>query len=604
MTRNAPPLWSILVSLSLLAPAPTDGQAGRPLGDPPEEARLARHAPVVPDLNALAFTPVSVLAPVVERFMADRDALRRRHDGPWSAERRDRLGAFFGEWRQRLHAMDFDALDVEGRIDWVLLDGELRYQLHELERETAMFEEMRSLAPFLSELLALHEARRRHDPLDARAAADLLAGLPERVAVTRRALEERLDAPGQEPSRVLALRTAEALAAIRRTLRSWHDHYAGYDPLFTWWVSEPHGRADASLERYAEFLRERVVGEGEGADAPIVGDPIGADGMRADLTYEMIPYSPAELIALAERELVWGEGQMRAAARELGYGDDWRAALEHVKRQHVSPGDQPALVLELHRQSVDFLRQHDLVTVPPLAEEVWRLEMLSPEMQRIAPFFLGGEVVRVAFPTDGMEHGDKLMSLRGNNAHFSRAVVHHELIPGHHLQGFMAARHNAHRRAFSTPFWHEGNALYWEMRLWDLDFPRGPADRIGMLFWRNHRAARIIFSLSFHLERMTPDEAIDFLVERVGHERANAEAEVRRSFASTYPPLYQAAYMLGGLQFLALHRELVGSGRMTERAFHDAILQGGRMPVEMVRARVTGQLLERDHQPGWRFAEP
>jgi uncharacterized protein (DUF885 family) len=103
---------------------------------------------------------------------------------------------------------------------------------------------------------------------------------------------------------------------------------------------------------------------------------------------------------------------------------------------------------------------------------------------------------------------------------------------------------------------------------------------------------------------MSPEEAIDFLVERVGHERANAEAEVRRSFASTYPPLYQAAYMLGGLQFMALHRELVESGPMTEREFHDAILQGGRMPVEMVRARLMDQLLERDHEPGWRFADP
>jgi uncharacterized protein (DUF885 family) len=69
------------------------------------------------------------------------------------------------------------------------------------------------------------------------------------------------------------------------------------------------------------------------------------------------------------------------------------------------------------------------------------------------------------------------------------------------------------------------------MQLWENDFPRGPEDRIGMLFWRMHRAARIIFSLSFHLERMTPQEAVDFLVDRVGHELANAEGEVRRSFA-------------------------------------------------------------------------
>jgi uncharacterized protein (DUF885 family) len=155
---------------------------------------------------------------------------------------------------------------------------------------------------------------------------------------------------------------------------------------------------------------------------------------------------------------------------------------------------------------------------------------------------------------------------------------------------------------FSTPFWGEGWALYWEMQLWENDFPRGPEDRIGMLFWRMHRAARIIFSLSFHLERMTPQEAVDFLVERVGHERANAEAEVRRSFAGDYSPLYQAGYMLGGMQFRALYHELVVSGTMTARAFHDAVMQGGRMPVEMVRARLTGQPLSRDQSTRWRFA--
>jgi uncharacterized protein (DUF885 family) len=117
-----------------------------------------------------------------------------------------------------------------------------------------------------------------------------------------------------------------------------------------------------------------------------------------------------------------------------------------------------------------------------------------------------------------------------------------------------------------------------------------------------HRAARIIFSLSFHLGIMSPQEAIDFLVERVGHERANARAEVRRSFNGSYSPLYQAAYMLGGLQLMALREELVDSGRMTDRAFHDAVLQGGIMPIELVRARLRGDLLPRDFQASWRFA--
>ena len=123
-----------------------------------------------------------------------------------------------------------------------------------------------------------------------------------------------------------------------------------------------------------------------------------------------------------------------------------------------------------------------------------------------------------------------------------------------------------------------------------------------MLFWRMHRAARIIFSLSFHLERMTPEEAIDFLVDRVGHERANATAEVRRSFNGSYPPLYQAAYMLGGMQVRALYQEFVGSGRLTNREFHDTMLQGGPMPIEMLRARLSGEPPARDFEATWRFA--
>jgi uncharacterized protein (DUF885 family) len=226
---------------------------------------------------------------------------------------------------------------------------------------------------------------------------------------------------------------------------------------------------------------------------------------------------------------------------------------------------------------------------------------MTAERQKVNPFFTGGEVISVSYPTDAMDHADKLMSMRGNNIHFARATVFHELIPGHHLQAFMNARYNAHRRAFRTPFWAEGWALYWEMLLWDMGFPRTPENRIGMLFWRMHRAARIIFSLRFHLGAMTPQECVDFLVDRVGHERANAAAEVRRSFNGSVPPLYQLAYMIGGLQFRALHRERVGSGRLTNRAFHDAVLTGGPMPVELVRARLTKQALPKDYKATWKF---
>ncbi len=122
-----------------------------------------------------------------------------------------------------------------------------------------------------------------------------------------------------------------------------------------------------------------------------------------------------------------------------------------------------------------------------------------------------------------------------------------------------------------------------------------------MLFWRTHRCARIIFSLSFHLERIDAQECIEFLIENVGHERNNATAEVRRSVSGAYGPLYQAAYMLGGLQIRALHEELVESGRMTDREFHDAVLQQNSIPIEMVRAAVMEQVLRPDFETSWKF---
>ena len=543
---------------------------------------------------------------MVERYTLDRAALLRRYDTEWSPERRERLRAFYTEWRDRLAATELGAVGVEGRADWVLLDNQVRYELALLDRERALLDEMRPLLPFAESAMALQGSRRRMEPADAPVVGRRLDSLARAVDRSRRAVEASLRGDSASrttrPTPIVAFRSMNALESLRRTLDAWYKYYAGYDPQFTWWASEPWKRTDSTMASYHKLLRERVLGYRAGEEEPIVADPIGLAGLKADLAHEMLAYDPDQMIRIAERELAWCEAEIRKAAKEMGF-DDWKAALEKVKTAYVEPGKQPQLARELAQEAVRWVESRDLVTVPPLAKEVWRMEMMSPERQRVAPFFLGGEVLLVAFPTDAMTQEDKLMSLRGNNRHFSRAVVHHELIPGHHLQGFMAQRHNSHRRAFSTPFLTEGWALWWEMLLWDKGFATTPEDRIGMLFWRMHRAARIMFSLRVHQGQMTPQQAIDFLVERVGHERANASAEVRRSFNGTYPPLYQAAYMLGGLQLRALHEELVTKGKMSDREFHDRVLREGPIPIEVLRAVMKGEKLEKGYTPRWRFAD-
>lgn len=583
-------------------------------------------AQYVPPLVSL-LTPrgtESELRDIVTRFTNDENALGRRWTVDYAPLRRQRFREYYRGWQSRLRELDFDKLSQQGRIDYVLMNHSLRHSLALLDREEKMWMESAPVLPFGNDIFTLVDARRRMEKIDAQKAAMTLVGLSKKVEDVSKAVIAGLPASdtsrpqAQGPrapqngeiaplkvNKVVAYRSAEILNSLKGELKSWYDFYSGYDPLFTWWARDPYRRADSLMTAYHKTLRERIVGFRQGQPDPIIGDPIGRDAIIADLRDEMIAYDPEDLVKIAEIEFAWSEAEMKKASRELGFGDNWKAALDKVKEKYVPPGEQPELIRRLAFEAIDFIEKRDLITVPPLARDIWRIEMMSPERQRVSPFFLGGEIIQVSYPTDGMTHEEKMMSMRGNSPHLSHATVYHELIPGHHLQGFMNSRYQAHRRAaFGTPFWTEGWALYWEMLLWDQGFNATPEDRVGALFWRMHRSARIIFSLGFHLGTMTPQQAIDYLVDRVGHERANAEAEVRRSFLGTYPPLYQLAYMMGGLQFRSLHQELVGSGRMTDKAFHDAVLRGGAMPVEMVRAMLTNAPLTREYETQWLYRGP
>jgi len=90
-------------------------------------------------------------------------------------------------------------------------------------------------------------------------------------------------------------------------------------------------------------------------------------------------------------------------------------------------------------------------------------------------------------------------------------------------------------------------------------------------------------------------------VDRVGFERDNAVGEVRRSFQGGYGPLYQAAYLLGGLQLRAMRNELVDSRQMPEKQFQDEIMRQGSMPIALLRLALSKQKLTRDTAVDWRF---
>lgn len=539
----------------------------------------------------------SEVQPVMANYEADRGGLNRFYTVTNSPERRERFRKFINDYLKQLEQLPFETMKTSGKVDYILFKRNLNNELRALDLEEKEYKAIYKYVAFGDPIYDLEKLRRRGTAMNGGDVANKLNTMEKQLKAVSDALtsEPLMDLQ-------LAIRAEATVNGLRNALRSTYEFYNGYDPQFTKLVPAPYTSLDAALGKYATLLRDKgnkaTLQKDDGSG--IVGNPIGREELIRQLQYEMIPYSPEELIGIANKEFAWCDAEMLKASREMGFGDNWKAALEKVKNTYVPEGQQPEMILGLYNQSIDFLKKNDLVTIPPLAEETWRMTMMSPRQQLVSPFFLGGEVLQIAYPTNTMDSASRMMSMRGNNPHFSRATVHHELIAGHGLQAFMNNRYKAYRN-YRTPFWTEGWSLYWEFILWDKGFPRSPEDRVGMLFWRMHRCARIIFSLNYHLGNWKPQQCIDFLVDRVGHERANAEGEVRRSFTGNYGPLYQLAYMTGAFQFYALKKEVVDKGKMTYKQFHDAILKENAMPVEMVRAIITNQPLTRDFKTNWKF---
>ncbi|MFC3198607.1 DUF885 family protein [Parapedobacter deserti] len=514
-----------------------------------------------------------------------------------SPEQLDRLRRLNKEYLDKLKTLDFDRFSIHGQVDYILLKRKIERSEETLAAEKVDYQKVVRWMPFADSIYAFERLRRKGTSVDGEAVANSLHGALQQLTEAQALLtkEDALDA-------ALADYASSAVLDLKARLKNAFDFYNGYDPLFTWWVPEPYNALDTALERYGKLILSKSDAKPFDDGSNIGGRPIGREAFVKALRDDMIPYTPEELLKLADQEFAWCEAELLKASREMGFGDDWKAAQEKVKNSYVPPGKQPELIIELYKDANDFIKGKDLVTMPPLSEETWGMFMMSPEQQLVSPFFLGGRNIMVSYPTNTMSHDRKLMSMRGNNPYFSRGTVQHELVPGHHFQYFMNSRYKPYRaEAFRTPFWTEGWTLYWELLLYDLGFAKTPEERIGMLFWRMHRCARITFSINYHLGKWTPQQCVDYLVDRVGHEPSTAHGEVKRSFEANYGPLYQLAYLTGGLQVWSLKKELVDTGKMTYKEFHDQIIKENYLPIELLRATLTNQKLNRDFQSSWRF---
>ena len=284
----------------------------------------------------------------IRLYESDLNSVNRFYDLPWSALRFDRMERLRKDWLGKLEGVNFEALNQQGRIDYVLLRNNLSADLSRGALDRRRLTEMEELLPFREVLQTLEQARWQMKLVNAQEAATTVSGIPDQIKKIRERLEKGKKAKDEKPkvteetkekiekktaevqplkiSATLARRTASAVGEIRGTLNNWFSFYDGYQPDFSWWLKKPHDDAAKALEDYAKFLREEIA-ELKGKDEdPLLGDPVGAASLTDDLAGEMIAYTPEELIAIGEREFAWCETQMKIAAKEMGLGDDWKEA--------------------------------------------------------------------------------------------------------------------------------------------------------------------------------------------------------------------------------------------------------------------------------------
>ncbi|RZK92896.1 MAG: DUF885 family protein [Pedobacter sp.] len=511
---------------------------------------------------------------------------------------RRRLQDLNNSYLSKLKALSFDSFSIYGKVDYILLKRQIEASISLLNQEELNYRTLAKYFPFADSIYSLEALRRRGTYKDG-------ALLAAQLNTTAKLIDSSsVNFKNTNKLNSEQLKTAAEIAlSLKYRLKGFYQFYMNYEPTFTWWVPKPYARADSALASYAAgfVAKNDSLFISKHDKLGIKGFPVGRTELIRQLDFEMIPYSPEQLVQIASKEFEFCDAELLKASAAMGFGKDWKKAQEKIKNSYVPLGRQPELIVKLQEDALKFIKENDLIDIPPLAEETWGMVMMSAERQLVNPFFTGGREISISYPTDSMQEDDKLMSMRGNNPYFSRGTVQHELLPGHHFQYYMNSRYKAYRDPFKTPFSLEGWPLYWELLLYDEGFAQTPEEKIGMLFWRMHRCARILFSLNYHLGKWSPQQCVDFLVDRVGHERANAEGEVLRSFQGNYSPLYQIAYLTGGLQLFSLKKALVDSGKMSFKQFHDSIIKENLIPVEMIRATLTNQPLTRDFTTSWKF---
>lgn len=169
------------------------------------------------------------------------------------------------------------------------------------------------------------------------------------------------------------------------------------------------------------------------------------------------------------------------------------------------------------------------------------------------------------------------------------ALTLHEGVPGHHHQNALAQENESSldfRRTLGFSAFGEGWGLYSEKLGVEMGMYTTPYEHFGRLSYEMWRACRLVIDTGIHSQDWTRQQAIDYLMANTALTAANARSEIDRYISW---PGQALAYKLGELKIWELRRraEATLGNDFDLRAFHDAVLGQGALPLSLLDAVIT-----------------
>jgi len=345
-----------------------------------------------------------------------------------------------------------------------------------------------------------------------------------------------------------------------------------------------------AYKTFAEFLRTEYAPRGRAA-LSIMSLPDGKRRYENDIYGRTTTHlAPDQIHQLGLREIERIQAEMTAIARKEGFADlaSFRASLK----------TNPKYIPTSAEQIIEDFRRY----IAQMESKLPELFSLLPEspvtVEAIPPFQAAAATHYVTGTPDGKRPG-RVVVATSNFAERSlindEAIAYHEGVPGHHLQlsvlQQLTGLPNFRLHSLGFNAYIEGWGLYAEQLGKEVGFYQDPVSDYGRLSSELFRAVRLVVDTGIHAQGWTRDQVVEFMRNSGAVDEPTIQSETDRYIAW---PAQALSYKLGQLKFRELReraqREL--GPKFDIRKFHDEMLDGGTLPLDMLDARTDKWIAE------------